>query len=278
MDTIQTVQLGDATIAVMNVGDMQLDLADALRVSPAEQPTAYADAFARPVPVALNCIYIGLPGRAVLVDAAAYELDSVFALPNYTPPPDLVSQLAAIGVQPAEIDQIVITHAHFDHFNGLTVAQDGTYRPVFPNARVYLGRGDWEKAQREWGDPAARSAHTFRIIHDQGLLYPVDGDLDLGHGVQIIASPGETPGHQSVKVSSQGQTLYCIGDLYHHEVEVEYAEWGVHWADLPKMRVSRAQFVAAALAEDALIAVTHIHGIGSLEQRGDTVGWQRWLS
>ena len=274
MESLQVIELGEARVGVINTGDLALDLADALGVTPAEQPAEYAADFAEPAQVAVNCIYIGLPGLNVLVDAAAYDLDSSFALPNYTPPPDLMAQLAQIGVTPQEIDHIIISHLHFDHFNGLTHQQGGQFVPSFANAVVHIGQADWLAAQPKIETADSLEAHTLGVLQQQGRIHPVNGDYALGDAVQILASPGETPGHQTVKLSAGGQTLYCIGDLYHHTVEIAYPQWGVRWADMPTMQKSRAQFVEAALAEDAIVIVSHVHGAGQLVKANGGVQWR----
>lgn len=274
MESLQVIELGEARVALINTGDLTLDMADALRLTPDEQPADYAEAFAAPAQVAVNCIYIGLPGLSVLVDAAMYEADSSFAIPGYTPPPDLVAQLAQIGVAAQDIDHIIISHLHFDHFNGLTHKQNDEYVPSFPNAVVHIGQGDWLAAQPKMATAGSLEARTLGVIHKQGRVHPVNGDYALGDAVQILPSPGETPGHQTVKLRAGGQTLYCIGDLYHHIVEIAYPQWGVHWADLPTMQASRAQFVEAALAEDAIVIVSHVHGAGKMVEVDGGVRWR----
>lgn len=273
METLQVMEVGEARVALINTGDLTLDLADALRLAPTEQPADYMEAFAKPAQVAVNCIYIGLPGLSVLVDAAVYEPDSSFAIPGYTPPPDLISQLAQIGVEAQDIDHIVISHLHFDHFNGLTHLENGAYVSSFPNAVVHVGQPDWLAAQTKLADPDSLEARTLGVVHKQGRIHPVNGEYALGADVQILPSPGETPGHQTVRLRAGGQTLYCIGDLYHHLIEIEYPQWGVHWADLATMQVSRARFVEAALAEEALVIVSHVHRAGRLEKIGNRVRW-----
>ncbi len=93
------------------------------------------------------------------------------------------------------------------------------------------------------------------------------------HTFQILPAPGETPGHQIVRVRSAGRTLYCLGDLYHHPVEVEQPTWAAHWNDRAAALASRQALVAAALAEDALLVATHIPGVGRLTKTDDGVQW-----
>ena len=101
----------------------------------------------------------------------------------------------------------------------------------------------------------------------------VDAERELVPGISILASPGETPGHLSVRVSSRGQTLYCVGDLYHHVLEVDHPTWAVSWAEPATILASRKAFAAVSLAENARAIATHIAGIGRLERTRLGVNW-----
>lgn len=269
--------LGEATITVFNVGESRLSLAETLNVTEADWMPRYADHFAEPARVPILCIHIALPGLTVLVDSGIYDFPagSQFAFPNYSPPPGLPEQMVEAGFDLAAVDHLVITHAHGDHFNATTVERDGHVEPVFPNARLHLGRGDWERpaTQEALQKPDSLESRTFGVYHGLDRLVLDEDTTDLGHGVQIIAAPGETPGHQIVRVHSQGQTLYCLGDLYHHVVEVEQPGWGVKWSDIATAQISRQAFAQRALAEDALLIATHIWGVGHLQSSTDGVVW-----
>jgi glyoxylase-like metal-dependent hydrolase (beta-lactamase superfamily II) len=222
-----------------------------------------------------------LPGASVLVDAGDYALsappDSPYLPSNYQPPPDLKAQLLEIGVRPEDVTHLVITHAHFDHYNGVTTELDGRYAPCFPNARCFLGKADWEhpETQAALQDPNSLENRTLGVLHREGLLELVEGDRDLVPGVSIIASSGESPGHQIVHVHSEGQTLYCLGDLYHHSIEVEQPTWMVTWANPDAILASRHALVKASLEENALLIAAHIPSVGRLE---GTPSGARWVA
>jgi glyoxylase-like metal-dependent hydrolase (beta-lactamase superfamily II) len=273
---LQSFQLGVATVTLVNIGDLLYRLADWLIVSEAEQPPE----FTRPLVFPTQCVHIALPGVSVLVDAGAYEVapDSPHAIPNRPPPPSLLDALVSAGIAPEQVDRVLITHGHHDHFNGSTQLRDGGYAPCFPHARHAFGRADWAQAQAALQDAGSIEHRTLGVLQQAGLLDLVAGDHDLGGGVQIIAAPGESPGHQIVRISSEGQTLYCIGDIYHHVLEVEHASWAPHWADAGALGASRQALVAAALGEDALLVATHIGGVGRLERAGAGVRWARATS
>ena len=77
-----------------------------------------------------------------------------------------------------------------------------------------------------------------------------------------------------VRVHSEGQTLYLLGDLIHHPVEIERPEVMVHWADVEATRSSRRRLIESALAEDARLVATHIVPVGRLERTPQGVVWK----
>jgi glyoxylase-like metal-dependent hydrolase (beta-lactamase superfamily II) len=277
-ESMRTIHLGAATITIINVGDLQLNLAEDYRLAEKDWPPNSSVIFGQPLQIPIQNILIQTPETCVLVDASVYEFtpDSPFFIPGYQPPPGLLARLAEIGVKPDQIAHVVITHAHFDHYSGVTEQQDGGYEPCFPNARHYVGRADWEGAdmQKALNDASSLASRTFAILQRENLLEPVSGNRNLTDGIQIIPAPGETPGHQIVRVSSDGQTCYCLGDLYHHPVEINHPEWMSYWANADDNRSSRQRLVDAALAENALLIATHIPTIGRLKRTASGVIWE----
>jgi glyoxylase-like metal-dependent hydrolase (beta-lactamase superfamily II) len=105
----------------------------------------------------------------------------------------------------ASLTKVVVTHLHFDHAGGLALIPD--------SLPIYMQRREWEAAR----NPEA-IARNFFLPHDyEGVadrVAVVDGDHDLlGDGsVELLFTPGHTPGHQSVRV---GEGLVIGGDVTH---------------------------------------------------------------
>ena len=262
---MQTLRVGDARVTLLNAGDMRLQLSEEMAVPEAVWRPLYGDAFVRPSLCPSLSVYIQHAGARVLVDANDYRAtvtpDSEFYLPDYTPPPPIPDQLAGMGAAPDSITHVVITHAHWDHFAGATTpAGDGSYAPTYPRARYYLGAADWRDAEMQAGlqDAASLEARTLGVLDGRGMLHLVEGRTQLADGIDILPAPGETPGHQIVRVSSGGETLYIVGDLFHSAVEVEHPDWMVTWADAGAMEATRRWLLADALAEQALLVAAHI--------------------
>ncbi len=278
-DFVQRFPLGEAMVTIISIGDLRWDQQEALGVPESDWRPRYTDSFERPLHIPVQMVHIAAPGVSLLVDAGVYDYPAAWAdtllIPGYTPPPGLVERLGEIGVQPKDITQVAITHAHTDHYNGATRLEDGRYVPTYPNARYYLGRADWDELDASgWlRDPGATASRTLTPLMEQGILELVDGDRDIGPGVRLVSAPGETPAHQLVRMESAGQVLYCLGDLYHHPVEVEQPTWMQVGIDRDATIRSRAAFAEAALAENALLIATHIPGPGRLTRTPDGVTW-----
>lgn len=278
-DTPRSIPVGAATVTIINAGDLVLTLSETSDVPESEWRAHKADFFDQPLNFPSQSVHISLPGASVVVDPNDYFrafLDSPYLQPGYQPPPGLVEQLRARSVQPEEVTHVVITHTHFDHYAAVTTQRDGQFVPTFPNARYFVQRADWEspEIQRAVNDPDSGYHQTLAVLHTLGLLELVDGERELLPGLQLIPTPGESPGHQIVKLQSQGQTLYCLGDLYHHPIEVEHPTWMARWDDPVTSLSSRRKLATAALAENALLIAAHIDTIGRLEATQSGVSWK----
>jgi glyoxylase-like metal-dependent hydrolase (beta-lactamase superfamily II) len=274
----RTIQLGTATLTIINVGDLMFRLAEVMNVPESEWRPHYAAEFEKPLSFPSQCMHIALPGASILVDAGDYtvavSLNTPYVPPNYSPPPGLIDQLLERGISPEDITHVVITHLHFDHYSGVTIERNGQYVPAFPNARCFVGRADWEypETQEALKDPNALESRTIGVLHAAGLLELIEGDLDLLPAVRVLAAPGESPGHQIVRVHAEGQALYCLGDLYHDALEVEHPTWMAQWADVDATSASRRRLEELALAEDALLVPAHMSP-GRLEQTAEGIRW-----
>jgi glyoxylase-like metal-dependent hydrolase (beta-lactamase superfamily II) len=103
------------------------------------------------------------------------------------------------------ITKVVLTHLHFDHAGGLALMPS--------SVPIVLQRREWDAAH-----DAAAVAKNFYLPVDYDAVSEqvtlVDGDHDLlGDGsIQLLYTPGHTPGHQSVRV---GERLVLGGDVAH---------------------------------------------------------------
>jgi glyoxylase-like metal-dependent hydrolase (beta-lactamase superfamily II) len=123
-------------------------------------------------------------------------------------------KLAALGLGPGDITDIILSHLHFDHAGGTTHVADGVQSLAWPNATVHVQRRQWEKAHaptiRERGSFVAGD---YDALIGSGKLHLLDGDCEVLPGIFVHEVSGHTPGMQIVEVRSSGRTLCYMADL-----------------------------------------------------------------
>jgi glyoxylase-like metal-dependent hydrolase (beta-lactamase superfamily II) len=262
---LQSFSIGEATVRVFQTGDYKFRLADLLNVPESEWKPRYGDIFEKTLFVPSNSVLIELPSTTILVDPNDYKAScppssEYFPGPEYKPPPDLIAQFKDFSKKPEDITHVLITHAHYDHYAGVTRLVDGSYEPAFPNAKYYLGAEDWdsELVSKSLLKENSGARKTLGVLRDRKILELVRGVHNINDQVRIIPAPGESPGHQVLKLSSRGQSLYCVGDLFHHGVEVEQPNWCPEWADKVRNMESRTLVSKTAFVEKALVVPGHM--------------------
>lgn len=160
-----------------------------------------------------RCYALRLPtGRVIVVDTGIGPANS--PAQAWAPVPGrLPQELADAGIQIADVDTVVLTHLHTDHI-GWSIDEGAAF---FPNARYLLQRNEIDAI-----DARAPGLAEWLLapLRAGGHLVAVDGDEALGAGVRIVATPGHTPGHQSVLVETTRQTLVVTGDLLVHMLQL----------------------------------------------------------
>jgi glyoxylase-like metal-dependent hydrolase (beta-lactamase superfamily II) len=288
---MQNLQIGHERISIINIGDIVMKLKETENVSESEWRAKYSNLFDTPLFFPSQCVYFH--DNSTLVDAGEYdafrEADPNWIPKGYVPPPGLLEQLREAGVRPGDVKRVIITHIHFDHHAGATRKQhqqqsppphQEEYVPSFPNARYYLGRDDWfdPSTKEQLKEPKSQLNRTLGVIEKLGLLELVSRErIALTPELEVIHAPGESPGHQLVRFRerSGAGTFYCLGDLFHHAVEVENPTWMAQWDDPEKNLRSRNALIDEALLvgddgrgeeRHALLLAAHMP-LGKLERQ-----------
>ncbi|MFN7375771.1 MAG: MBL fold metallo-hydrolase [bacterium] len=200
----------------------------------------------------------------------------------------LVKGLNSIGVKPGDIDVVIFSHLHPDHFGGLFDGPKEAPTIAFPNARYFVHKDEvdfWSHADKgsirgqipeafKEGMLAGASA-TLKLL--AGRLEKNDSTLKLVPGLTIEPLPGHTPGHQTVRVASGDEQILIMADAVHHP-SLSFRNPSMHLqfdVDPEVGAKSRLAFVQRAQAEKMLVLGYHMPfpGIGRVAKDGEGFRW-----
>jgi glyoxylase-like metal-dependent hydrolase (beta-lactamase superfamily II) len=160
------------------------------------------------------------------------------------PSDEVAAQLERLGVPPASVGQIVLSHLHTDHVGGLA---------AFPGAEVIVSETEWRRAHGARGRlrgyvrlPGRLQARTVGPAGPPLGPFSASHDL-LGDGtLTLVPTPGHTPGHLAMLVRGTGRTWLLAGDLAHDRDELGRTRPEIaRWCDAEGIELLTAHDVAA---------------------------------
>ena len=187
---------------------------------------------------------------------------------------DFLEQMTEAGFGPDDVTAVVCTHLHVDHVGWNTLLVDGEWKPTFPKARYLFGEQEWDHWRTEpqvYGDVVGDS---IQPCIDAGLAELVASDLRLNDLVWLEPTPGHTPGHHSVRISSNGDDAVITGDLCHHPVQFAHPDWSSEPdVDKPAAIDTRRRFAQQYCDDHTLVLGTHFGGPSCGHLRSDGDAW-----
>ena len=205
-------RFGDIVVTAISDGYLDASYEFARDIAPAEAEQILKQAY-RPAPprVSINTFVIHSAGRKALVDTGSQN--SMGPTLGHMP-----KHLAAAGIDPKEIDTILLTHMHPDHSNGLT---DANGAAIYPHVELVVA----ERDVAHWFDDGAMAKASerqkmrfFQWARQQIAPYQNqrrDPKGEVFPGVTAVPLYGHTPGHTGYLVSSKGEQLLIWGDIVH---------------------------------------------------------------
>lgn len=189
----------------------------------------------------------------------------------------LLENLAALGVQPEDIDIVVTTHCHGDHI-GWNVAYDGdTPSLTFPNATHWVASQDWEHYSKTENENPAFDK-SVKPLESLGALKLIGGVEQLAPGISTLPTNGHTPGHQCILIESDGLTAVITGDLFHSVAQVTEQSWcpTFDWNTAMSTQ-SRKSLLSLALTQEWIVFTGHLttgSSIGNVVSEGGKSVWK----
>lgn len=181
-----------------------------------------------------------------------------------------MAELAAAKVHPDEVDTVVLSHLHLDHVGWNTTDRDGRVVPTFPEARYMAHSADLDHFRRPDVQAAAPFPYMDKYVEplvDLGVFDAVSEDTDITDEVRLLHTPGHTPGHMSVLVSSAGESAVIQGDVLVHSAQVTNEGWNCKFdGDHPVATATRKKLLDLIEAKGAKVVSCHFPkpGFGSV--------------
>lgn len=135
--------------------------------------------------------------------------------------------LAALGIEPSDIDLVVNTHLHDDHCTGnFRLDAKGERQPAFPNASYVVQRREYiEACAPNERTRATYMPENYQPLYESSQLQLLDGDTELAPGIHALVTPGHTPAHMSLRISSQNEHAAFVCDLASLAIHFERLAW-----------------------------------------------------
>jgi glyoxylase-like metal-dependent hydrolase (beta-lactamase superfamily II) len=220
---VQTRTLGRWRIHALQAGGQKLDGGAMFGVVPKPlwERRIPADERNR-IQLGMRCLLVEHDDGLVLIDNGAGNKENpkfhdIYGIENAGADGRtlLEDALASLGFAPGDVTLMIDTHLHFDHAGGNTwVDPAGVVQPTFPHARYVVQRGELEWATHTNERTAASYfPHNWEPVRAAGRLDLLDGEVELRPGIRVMPTPGHTPHHQGVLLSSGGERAFFVADL-----------------------------------------------------------------
>lgn len=262
--------IGEIEIIAVTDGLLPTDIDKAIGVDPSECERLSGHAPGETFTISVNEYVLRVAGKTLLIDAGAgtRSYDGLGLLPD---------NLRRIGIAPASIDAVLLTHLHSDHMHGLVDA-DGNAN--FPNAELVLH----EEEAGFWLDKEptgnARVDRSLPLVERNTRPYrerlKVIRSGEVFPGVSAHLSKGHTPGHTMWRIASGRDQAIMWGDTIHFEtIQIPRPDAGVIY-DMDADAAARARRAVfdMCVSDDLLILGAHINypGFARLERWGAGYG------
>jgi glyoxylase-like metal-dependent hydrolase (beta-lactamase superfamily II) len=205
-------------------------------------------------------------GRVALVDLGIGSFD----LPPLAGG-ELLANLAAQGVAPEDVTDVIFTHLHDDHVGWASTLEGA---PTFPNATYRCHQLDWDHIVVGDGDMTGNATNVLSPLANRFEMW--SRDTTLLPGIDTLHAPGHTPGSTILVLSSGAERAMVLGDVVHCPVQLIEAEWAAFFdVDPSEAQKTRERVIREVEGADVAVAACHFPGLrfGRLLQGAAQRSW-----
>jgi glyoxylase-like metal-dependent hydrolase (beta-lactamase superfamily II) len=230
------------------------------------------------IPVSINNLLVSTGPKNVLIDAGSGKRPYRGEREG-----ELLQNLAALEINPVDIDAIIITHSDYDHIGGIL---DPEGQSEFPNAHYYLSAHSWAYWSSEEGRHEIAALHdwpaerldfvwgTYAMIQDRLTL--VEYGLEFLPGFRLYSAYGHRHDHDVLKIEAAGETLIHLADALLHPLVMADRSWYYTYDVGPEQAIeTKERLLEWCVSEEALVFATHFPfpGLGTVQRQDARWRW-----
>jgi glyoxylase-like metal-dependent hydrolase (beta-lactamase superfamily II) len=175
----------------------------------------------------------------------------------------LRDNLAAAGIDATAVDQIVISHFHPDHINGI---KDKDNALIFPKAEIMVPEPEWAYWMNDANMDAAEPDLKLTFRNQRRIFSDITEQVtrftpgkEVAPGIETVAAPGHTPGHTVFAIHSGNDSLLVLSDTAQHPaVFARHPDWQAAFdVDGPEAIATRKRIFDRAAADRMLVTGYH---------------------
>jgi glyoxylase-like metal-dependent hydrolase (beta-lactamase superfamily II) len=222
--------------------------------------------------ISVHSFVVETPSRRMIIDTGVGNDKRDRKLPAWNGRRGrFLETMAAAGFSPESIDTVICTHFHGDHVGWNTVLVDGEWVPTFAKARYILGEAEYGYwcEHSTTADSVAVFNDSVKPIVDAGVAEFVADDAKIASEVQLIPTPGHSPGHMSVHIRSLGEEALLIGDVAHHPCQMAHLDWCSTADSDPEQTMRTRREVFDRFADTPTLIIGGHFGAGHIQRDGN---------
>jgi glyoxylase-like metal-dependent hydrolase (beta-lactamase superfamily II) len=252
-------RIGDVEVTAIHDGIARRPLEGLVRNAPLDEVKKAMEERFLPtdaLPITFTPLVLRTGGRTVVVDTGNGDSGAPTS-------GRFIPGLRAAGIDPKDVNTVVISHFHGDHINGLRL-KDGTW--VYPNAEILVPAPEWAFWMSDDRMNQAPEGMKGAFQNVRRVFGPVAKDVkqyeagkEVAPGVAALALYGHTPGHMGFTVGSGRESMIVVSDTTNHPaLFVRNPDWAaVFDMDPDQARQTRRRLFDQAAADRTRLAFFH---------------------
>ena len=210
--------------------------------------------------LALRCLLVDTGDRKILIEAGIgnHYPEKHFENNGYKSGNHLEESLLKNGYSVNDITDVFFTHLHWDHCTGAVKTLNKKLMPVFPNAKYWCSKIQWEHAKvSNPREKAAYHADILNFIAESGKLRLIESEGDLFPGFSVRFFHGHTPGLAIPFIQAEEKTFVYTSDLIPTAANVPLLWIAAYDLEPVKTMEEKEIFMKEAAAENFILFFEH---------------------